>query len=435
MQPSDASSGNALEDGPEYFVYHDWMERVDIPEDATHVRIDSSVRAIKERAFVGRREVDHFSKLVVVILNDGLEEIGKYAFMDCFSLKVIAMPNTVRAIKDGAFRWCESLTTVTLGDGLEEIGGGAFCKCYLLEHIVIPNTVKRIRDWAFADCYNLTTVTVTLGDGLEVIESDAFYDCQSLECIVIPNNVKTIEYNAFHGCRWLTAVTLGEGLEEIGPYAFEDCYSLEQIAIPNSVKTIRYKAFKGCEELTRVTLGEGVEKIGMKAFNECICIERIAIPKSVKTIDDTAFEGCSNLTRVEFCDEIEEFVSRVAMRDWWNHGVHQRCMVTYCFLVRCGIPARFSGLALVSSWQANINDMLRGIPTVSPADVTDPDPNDWHYTGDGDVNHYDEGMNAYLDIIDAKLTAYENLLNEAPVLFPEEFGLDHGIVLDILSFL
>ena len=30
---------------------------------------------------------------------------------------------------------------------------------------------------------------------------------------------------------------------------------------------------------------------------------------------------------------------------------------------------------------------------------------------------------------------YENLLNEAPVLFPEQFGLDHGIVLNILSFM
>ena len=33
----------------------------------------------------------------------------------------------------------------------------------------------------------------------------------------------------------------------------------------------------------------------------------------------------------------------------------------YCFLVRCSIPACFSGLEQVSSWQANIKEMLRSI--------------------------------------------------------------------------
>ena len=100
------------------------------------------------------------------------------------------------------------------------------------------------------------------------------------------------------------------------------------------------------------------------------------------------------------------------MRGWWNQGTHLLCLSTYCFLVRCSIPARFSGLALVSSWQANINDMLRSIPTVSVME-----------------------LNAYFDTIDAKLTMYENLLSEAPTLFPEQFGLVYGIVLNILSFL
>ena len=46
----------------------------------------------------------------------------------------------------------------------------------------------------------------------------------------------------------------------------------------------------------------------------------------------------------------------------------------------------------------------------------------------------DEGMNAYLDTIDAKLTVYENLLNDLPTLFPDQLGLVEGIVLTVLSF-
>ena len=45
-----------------------------------------------------------------------------------------------------------------------------------------------------------------------------------------------------------------------------------------------------------------------------------------------------------------------------------------------------------------------------------------------------EGTDSYFDTIDAKLTMYEDLLNEAHVLFPEQYGLDNGIVLGILSF-
>ena len=74
MQLADAVGAIAIDAGlQDYFVYHEWMENGDVPEDVTHVRIDSSVRAIKEEAFCNRRE------LRIVILNKDLEEIGEVA--------------------------------------------------------------------------------------------------------------------------------------------------------------------------------------------------------------------------------------------------------------------------------------------------------------------------------------------------------------------
>ncbi len=170
--------------------------------------------------------------------------------------------------------------------------------------------------------------------------------------------------------------------------------------------------FGFCSGLTSVTLGQGVEEIWEEAFYQCYSLEHIVTPPAVKVVDDTAFNYCSMLTSVEFCDEIEEFVSCEVMRGWRNRGIHVKSLSSYCFLVRCSIPAHFSGLALVSSWQANIYDMLRSIPTNSA-----------------------EGMNAYFDAIDAKIHVYGNSLNKAPTIFREQFGLDYGIVLNILSFL
>ena len=264
-----------------------------------------------------------------------------------------------------------------------------------------------------------------LNDELEEIGKWAFYLCMSLHEIVIPNAVKTIKEGAFNNCTRLTIVNLGDGLEEIEGGAFHNCKSLQQVVIPNVVKTIKAKAFVDCRSLTSVIPGDGLGEIGEAAFAWC-GFEDLVIPPAVKRIHHTAFQYCSNLSSIKFCDEIEKFVSCVAMRGWWNRGVYVKSLSTYCFLVRCSITERFSGLALVSSWQANINNMLRSIPAVSAAsDDCDDDVDD----------RYVKGMNAYFDSIDAKLTAYENLMNQTPVLFPEQFDLDHGTVLIILSFM
>ena len=175
-------------------------------------------------------------------------------------------------------------------------------------------------------------------------------------------------------------------------------------------------------------------------------MEEIVIPPTVKKIHDIAFKGCTVLKRVKFCDEIEEFVSHKAMQVWWNQGVHVRCLSTYCFLVQCSIPARFLGLTPLKSWQANIYDMLRSIPTISAVDSynndedadedTDEDTDD---DGDEDENEEDliyedkdESLTAHFDAIDARLAVYENL-REAPKLLGLIIQID-DIVDRVLSF-
>jgi hypothetical protein len=134
-------------EGPlEFFVYYGWMTRKDIPLDVMHVRIDLSVRAIKDWAF------SHPMQLEIVILNEELEEIGELAFDCCRSIHEIVIPNAVKKIKKATFTNCSSLTAVTLGNGLEEIGRAAFANCTLLHEIVIAPTFKRIKDQAFCYC-------------------------------------------------------------------------------------------------------------------------------------------------------------------------------------------------------------------------------------------------------------------------------------------
>jgi hypothetical protein len=253
----------------------------------------------------------------------------------------------------------------------------------------------------------------------------------------IHSSVRAIGDGAFYDRRLLRIVILNEELEEIGEWAFQYCESLEEIVIPNAVRAINERAFCYCCGLTRVTLGDGLEEIGAWSFGYCESMEEIVIPPAVRDIHDTAFVECRNLTRVRFCDEIEKFVSCVAMREWWNRGVGKISLRAYCFLVRCDIPVRFAGISKISSWQATIHDMLRIIPAIAAVD-DDDNNNDSDDDDDSDADNEDineEGMNAHFDAIDARLTMNENLLNEAPTLFPDHLGLDEGIVRTVLSFL
>ncbi len=100
-------------------------------------------------------------------------------------------------------------------------------------------------------------------------------------------------------------------------------------------------------------------------------------------VHETAFNECSNLTTVRFFNEIEEFVSGEMMQDWWNCGVYEKCLSTYCFLVQFSIPERVSLVQSTISL-TNIHGMIERIPSISP-----------------------EGLNAHVRSINSKLSAYE----------------------------
>ena len=65
-------------------------------------------------------------------------------------------------------------------------------------------------------------------------------------------------------------------------------------------------------------LHEGLEYIGTMAFGNCSLLRQIDIPSTVKEIKPNAFicVGNSNLSVIKFCDDMEEFVSGLSLRDW-----------------------------------------------------------------------------------------------------------------------
>ncbi|MDB4500920.1 leucine-rich repeat domain-containing protein [Akkermansiaceae bacterium] len=123
--------------------------------------------------------------------------------------------------------------------------------------LLIPNevdglVVTSIGNGAFAFCESLTSITIP--ESVTSIGNEAFSDCTSLTSITIPDSVTSIGESAFRNCSSLTSITIGNGVTSIGDFAFSDCTSLTSITIPDSVTSIGGSAFIGCSSLTSITI-------------------------------------------------------------------------------------------------------------------------------------------------------------------------------------
>jgi len=200
-----------------------------------------------------------------VIIPDGVETIGNYAFRGCQSLTSITIPDSVTTISRGAFSLCPSLTSITIPDNVTTISESAFVSCTSLTSVEIGNSVQIIDIRAFYNCTSLTSVIIP--DSVTSIGNNVFQNCTSLTSVIIPNSVISIGNYAFQSCTGLTSVTIGSGVTSIGNYAFFGCSGLTGIIIPNSVTTIGAGAFSECTNLTSVSIGTGITSIGENAFN------------------------------------------------------------------------------------------------------------------------------------------------------------------------
>ena len=74
------------------------------------------------------------------ILNEGVSEIGCYAFGFSRNLTEVTIPSTVTRIQDEAFYYCSALTTLTIPASVTSLGNNAFAGCDALQEITYGGT-------------------------------------------------------------------------------------------------------------------------------------------------------------------------------------------------------------------------------------------------------------------------------------------------------
>ena len=191
------------------------------------------------------------------------------------SVKKVVIEEGVTNIGNWAFSECSSLTSITIPDSVTNIGAAAFDSCGSLTSIVIPNSVTSIESYAFSACSSLTSITIP--DSVTSIGNNAFDSCSSLTSITIPDGVTSIESYAFYNCSCLTSITIPDSVTNIGAAAFDSCTSLTSITIPDSVTSIESYAFCNCSNLTSITIPDSVTNIGAAAFDSCTSLKTISL--------------------------------------------------------------------------------------------------------------------------------------------------------------
>ncbi len=241
-------------------------------------------------------------EISMVVLPDGLTNIGSGAFFNCSALTAIEIPTSVTSIGASAFRGCTNLTAAAIPEGVTTIGSSAFSGCQSLTSAVIPVGVTTIEAYTFYSCAALTDITIP--DSVTQIGADAFSYTPWLEAKQEENPLVIINAILIDGTTCSGEVTIPDGVTSIGDYAFYYCTGLTGITIPDSVTSIGAYAFYLCSGLSSVTIPDSVTGIGDAAFDSCTSLTTIVIPDSVKSIGNYAFDGCTALTEITLPDSV-----------------------------------------------------------------------------------------------------------------------------------
>ncbi len=196
------------------------------------------------------------STITKVIVPEGIEKIGAYAFANLTGLEEIVFPSTLEAIEYGAFYGCSALEKITFSS---------------------ENNLKIINQNAFENCNLQGTVDLS---AICVISDYAFAGNQELESVITGDALLSIGEYAFAGCKALEEVTITAQKVKYGPYAFTDCESLTSFYVNASV--LPEGMFYQCEKLTEVSIGPDVNDIGEFAFRET-AVAALEIKEGSKT--------------------------------------------------------------------------------------------------------------------------------------------------------
>ena len=213
-----------------------------------------------------------------LVIPEGTQKIGDYAFSGCSGLTSIVIPDSVTSIGEEAFCGCDGLTSITIpfvGEKADGTGSTSFDYLFGNSYENVPESLKEV----------IVTGGTIIGDY-------AFRYCRNLTSITIPDSVTNIGYQVFEYCTNLTSITIpfvGAIADGTGSTSFDYIFGYD---VPESLQEV---------------IITGGESIADGAFEGLASLTTVTIPNTVTTLGDNVFEGCTSLEKIIFKGTIEQW--------------------------------------------------------------------------------------------------------------------------------
>ncbi len=228
-----------------------------------------------------------------IVVPAGVEEIQKYAFYNCTSLRKVELPKSIKFVREFAFAKDVKLEEVTNLDAPFTFGAYCFYNCENLKSAKTSNAYALGRS-AFEGCSSLTEVDVL---PLRNAGNSIFSGCTSLKNVTFGEHTK-LSPSMFENSG-VESVTLYENLE-IPERCFFSCKDLTTVSFENDLLSINESAFKWCSSLVTVTFNGSVNSIGREAFLGAKELQTLTLPNCEVDIAHQAFGACPKLSKVVF---------------------------------------------------------------------------------------------------------------------------------------
>ncbi len=284
---------------------------------------------------IGHAAFMNNATITEVIIPEGVEAIGSYAFANCSNLESVKLPSTLKSFLQGNnFSMCVSLKKIAIPGGVKIIPVGAFYACNLEEGVVFSYGIEEIHYQAF---YGSNMPTIELPETVKIVCGSSLTGREytgtttiiiaNPDCLVgvRPANMYNNPYWDSMNKNWASEkVTItnfnGWGSPQftyIVPSGSSVASQLAQITTPEAYATGTHSV---TTQGTRYFNNLRTEQKQNGAFpqnNEEFTIEngvlkaykgngKVVVPTSVTQIADGAFAGNSGITEVKIPSSVTQ---------------------------------------------------------------------------------------------------------------------------------
>lgn len=123
-----------------------------------------------------------------IVIEDGVKEIARSAFSNCYSINSVWLPDSVERIDEFAFNDCTNLCSIHFGKNVKQIGRSCFRGDKHLTETELPGTIKELTSYSFAYCITLDSLKIN--EGTQSIHPDTFFGTY-IEKLFIPSSLKS----------------------------------------------------------------------------------------------------------------------------------------------------------------------------------------------------------------------------------------------------